>query len=134
MKKDTEPHLWPTWKLSPEEADTFYRGSGRVTIAVDENSGLLGVVYHSHSQTKEVLQLALAQMNSNFPHAVTFEGSMRGHHFCEDLPDAGWRQVWKDEPPPQWPQAQGEGLWSEATSRSDPEQEPERDRDIDIDM
>ncbi len=28
MKRDTEPHLWPTWNLSSEEADRFYRGSG----------------------------------------------------------------------------------------------------------
>jgi hypothetical protein len=101
MQKDTEPHLWPTWTLSPEEAESFYRGSGRVTLAMDENSGLLGVVYHSRCQTKEALESALAEMRSDFPRAVTLEGSMRGHYFCEDLPDAGWRQVWEDA---YWPE------------------------------
>lgn len=115
MKKDTEPHLWPTWNLSLEEAERFYRGSGRVTIAVDQDSELLSVVYHSRCPTKEALQSALTQMHSHFPEAVTLEGSMRGHHFCEDLPDAGWRQAWESERP-QWPQAE-------------PLQEHERKRD-----
>jgi hypothetical protein len=122
MKKDTEPHLWPSWALSPEEADRFYRGSGRVTLAVDENSGLLGVVYHSRCQTKEELQSALAQMHSDFPHAATREGSMRGHYFCEDLPDAGWRQAWETAPP----------RWPEAREEKEPDK-AEQDRDIDID-
>jgi hypothetical protein len=98
MKSDTEPHLWPTWNLSSEEADRFYRGSGRVTIAVDENHALLSVVYHSRCETREALQSALAEMHTHFPHAVTLEGSMRGRYFCEDLPDAGWREVWELEP------------------------------------
>jgi hypothetical protein len=98
MNRDTEPHYWPTWALSAEEAERFYRGSGRVTVAVDDNNALLGVVYHSRCETREALQSALAQMHSHFPDAVTLEGSMRGHYFCEDLPDAGWRHVWELEP------------------------------------
>lgn len=108
MERDTEPHLWPTWNLSAEEAARFYRGPGRVTVAVDVNNGLLDVVYHCRCASREGLQSALAQMHSHFPHAVTLDGSMRCHHFCEDLPDAGWRARWELAPEPEpeiaWPE------------------------------
>jgi hypothetical protein len=145
MKRDTEPHLWPTWNLSPEEADRFYRGSGRVTIAVDENNALLSALYHSRCETREALQSALAQMHSDFPHAVTLFGSMRGHYFCEDLPHAGWRSLWELEPASELErdialQKHGaaveakifERLWGRDAERAEPEHgESEPDMDLD---
>ena len=73
MKKDTEPHYWPTWKLTPDEAKSFYRGSGPVTAAVDDNNALLSVVYHSRCENREALQSAIARMQSQFPKAVTLD-------------------------------------------------------------
>src|SRR5205814_2093169 len=93
-------------------------------LRADENSQVLGVVYHSRFQTEEALQSALAQMHSHFPHAVTLEGSMRGHHFCEDLSDTGWPQAWETDRAPEWPQAREE---EPASGEHDPQP------DIDID-
>jgi hypothetical protein len=125
MNRDTEPYLWPTGKLSTEEADRFFSRFGQVTIAMDERGTLLGLV--DHCKTAEALQLALAQMRSDFPHVHIMEGRMRGHYFCEDVPDAGWRQTWELHPVPEHgTQEPGRRHWPEACEELTPGQTHDR--------
>jgi hypothetical protein len=85
MKVNADPHnLCPTWDLTPEEIEKFYRGAGAVTIVLDDKDNILHCFYHEMGELPLDDETPFSYTKKIYPMARTqIEGCMSCYQFCQ---------------------------------------------------
>jgi hypothetical protein len=83
MKVNTDPNnLCPTWDLTLDEIEKFYRGAGAVTIVLDEHDNILQCFYHeTHDPLDDEAPTLYAKKIFPLAHRQ-IDGTMSCHQFC----------------------------------------------------